>query len=406
MVSNGAGSYMAVIKVAALLSVIRKHLAAAIASAAALFVSVPAGAAEGAAEYGHALRWGLNMPKGVTGVSQGIYDLHMLIFWICVVIGVVVFGIMFFSMYMHRKSRGAKPADFHENTPLEVLWTLLAFFILVGMAVPSTTMMVRMYDTSDSEVDILVTGYQWKWKYEYLNEDLSFFSNLLTPQDEIYEDAPKGEHYLLDVDNHLVVPVGKKIRFLITAADVLHSWWVPAFAVKQDAIPGFINEAWTIIDQKGIYRGQCAELCGRNHGFMPIVVQAVGEAEYDNWLAERKEAAARESALRDQHFTFEELMARGEGVYSKNCASCHLPNGAGLPGAFPSLLVGSMATGPMKEHLDMVVNGRTGTAMAAFGAQLSEADLAAVITYERNAWGNDMGDMIQPIDVANFQGGP
>jgi len=389
-----------------LLSVIRKYFAAATASAATLLVSTLALAAVEAAEYEHAQRWGLNMPQGVTSVSQGVYDLHMLIFWICVVIGVVVFGIMFLSMYLHRKSRGAEPADFHENAPLEVLWTLVAFFILVGMAVPSTTMMVRMYDASDSEVDILVTGYQWKWKYEYLGEDLSFFSNLRTPQDEIYEEAPKGEHYLLDVDNQLVLPVGRKIRFLITAADVLHSWWVPAFAVKRDAIPGFINEAWAIIDEEGIYRGQCAELCGRNHGFMPIVVQAVNDAEYDNWLTERKAAAARERALRDQVFTFEELMARGEDVYNKNCIACHLPNGAGVPGAFPSLLAGTMSTGPITEHLDMVVNGRVGTAMAAFGAQLSEADIAAVVTYERNAWGNDMGDMLQPIDVANFQGGP
>ena len=389
-----------------LLSVIRRYFAAATASAATLLVSTLALAAVEAAEHEHAQRWGLNMTQGATGVSQGVYDLHMLIFWICVVIGVVVFGIMFLSMYLHRKSRGVEPANFHENAPLEVLWTLVAFFILVGMAVPSTTMMVRMYDASDSEVDILVTGYQWKWKYEYLGEDLSFFSNLRTPQDEIYEEAPKGEHYLLDVDNQLVLPVGKKVRFLITAADVLHSWWVPAFAVKRDAIPGFINEAWAIIEEEGIYRGQCSELCGRNHGFMPIVVQAVNDAEYDNWLTERKAAAARESALRDQVFTFEELMVRGEDVYNKNCVACHLPNGAGVPGAFPSLLAGSMSTGPITDHLDIIVNGRVGTAMAAFGAQLSEADIAAVVTYERNAWGNDMGDMLQPIDVANFQGGP
>ena len=390
-----------------LLSFIHKSLWAAIVPTAALFMPASGlAASEGTAQYEHAARWGLNMPQGVTSISRGIYDLHMLIFWICVAIGVVVFGVMFLSMYLHRKSRGAKPADFHENTRLEVLWTLAAFLILVGMAVPSTTMMVRMYDTSNAEVNILVTGYQWKWKYEYLGEDLSFFSNLQTPQDEIYEDAPKGEHYLLDTDRALVLPVGTKIRFLITAADVLHSWWVPALAVKQDAIPGFINEAWAIIERAGIYRGQCAELCGRNHGFMPIVVQAVSEAEYDDWLVQSKAAADRESALRDQHFTFEELMARGQDVYRKNCTSCHLPDGAGVPGAFPSLLVGSMATGPMTEHLDMVVNGRTGTSMAAFGAQLSEADIAAVVTYERNAWGNDMGDMLQPIDVANFQGGP
>lgn len=353
-------------------------------------------------DYAHA-RWQLNMPQGVTPISREVYDLHMLILWICVAIGVVVFGVMFVSMYLHRKSRGVEPAKFEHNTTLEVVWTLAAFLILVAMAFPSTLTMIRLYDDRNADLDIVVTGYQWKWKYEYLGEDLSFFSSLRTPMDEIHNEAPKGEYYLLDVDEPLVIPTGKKVRFLITAADVLHSWWVPELAVKQDAIPGFINEAWTIVEREGVYRGQCAELCGKDHGFMPIVVRATNEQEYQNWLQERKAAAARERALRDQVFSMAQLMERGEQAYMKNCASCHLPDGSGVPGAFPSLLRGSASTGPLEAHLDSVVNGVAGTSMAAFGAQLSEADIAAVITYERNAWGNNTGDILQPIDVVRFQ---
>lgn len=360
-------------------------------------------AARAATEYGHAQPWGVNLPAGVTQVSQTVYDLHMLIFWICVAIGVVVFGMMFISMYLHRKSRGAEPATFKEHFGLEVVWTLAAFLILVGMAVPSTKTLVTMYNSNDADLDILITGYQWKWKYEYLNKDVSFFSTLLTPADELYNEVPKGEHYLLEVDEPLVIPVGKKIRFLITANDVIHSWWVPDFAVKRDAVPGFINESWAVVEEEGIYRGQCAELCGKDHGFMPIVVRAVGEEEYENWLRQKHEEIVKERALRDKVFTMEELMARGKTVYDKNCVACHLANGAGVPGAFPSLLAGSKATGPLNEHIDIVLNGVAGTAMAAFGAQLSEVDSAAVVTYERNAWGNETGDLVQPIDIVNFR---
>ena len=344
-----------------------------------------------------------NMAEGVTQVSHKIYDLHMLIIWICVVIGVVVFGVMFYSIFKHRKSKGAVPATFHESTFLEITWTVVPFVILIAMAFPATSTLLEIYDTEDSEVDILITAYQWKWKYEYIGEDVSFFSTLSTSQDEIYNRAEKNDNYLLEVDEPLVLPVGKKVRFLVTAADVIHNWWVPEFAVKKDAIPGFINETWTRIDEEGIYRGQCAELCGKDHGFMPIVVEARSEEEYKAWLAKKKEETVKERALMAQNFTLQELMERGETVYSKNCASCHLPNGEGLPGAFPALKGSPIATGEMSAHLDVVVNGAQGTAMAAFGAQLSEVDLAAVITYERNAWGNNMGDKLQPIDVAKFQ---
>ncbi len=230
----------------------------------------------------------LNMPRGVSSISREVYDLHMLIFWVCVVIGVVVFGIMFWSIYHHRKSRGAVPAQFHESTAIEILWTIVPMAILIGMAVPATGTLVRMADARDSELTIKVTGYQWRWQYDYVNEGVSFFSTLSTPQAQIRNTANKGEHYLLEVDNPLVVPVGKKIRILTTAADVIHSWWVPDLGWKKDAIPGFINENWTLIEKPGIYRGQCAELCGRDHGFMPVVVKAVPEAEFEQWLAQMK----------------------------------------------------------------------------------------------------------------------
>jgi len=346
-----------------------------------------------------------NMTPGVTSVSHQVYDLHMYVLWVCVAIGVVVFGVMFYSMWAHRKSRGVTPATFHESTKMEIAWTVLPFLILLTMAGPATSTLLEIYDTEEADIDVMITGYQWKWKYEYLGEDVSYFSNLATARDEINNEAPKGEHYLLEVDEPLVIPVGKKVRFLVTAADVIHSWWVPDLGVKKDAIPGFVNETWTRVDEPGIYRGQCTELCGKDHGFMPIVVNAMEQADYDSWLAQRKEEAAAERALMAQTFTMDELMVRGESVYQKACAACHQANGEGITGAFPALKNSAIALGPVEGHLDIVVNGKQGSAMAAFGAQLSEVDLAAVITYERNAWGNNVGDMLQPIDVARYKKG-
>ncbi len=230
----------------------------------------------------------VNMTPGVTAISREVYDLHMLIFWICVAIGVVVFGTMFWSIYHHRKSRDAVAAQFHDSTLVEVLWTAVPMLILIVMAVPATKTLIRMADARDAELTIKVTGYQWRWHYQYLNENIGFFSTLSTPQAEIHNDAAKSEHYLLEVDQRLVVPVGKKIRVLTTASDVIHSWWIPELALKKDAIPGFINESWTLIDKPGIYRGQCAELCGKDHGFMPIVVEAMPEAEFQQWVAKMK----------------------------------------------------------------------------------------------------------------------
>ena len=348
----------------------------------------------------------LNMAPGATPVSQSVYHLHMIILWICTIIGIGVFGVMLYSIIYHRKSRGFTPATFHESTKVEIAWTVVPFLILISMAVPATSTLLDIYDFEDAELDILVTGYQWKWKYEYLNENgenVSFFSNLRTPQSEIYNAEEKGEHYLLEVDEPLVIPADTKVRFLVTANDVIHSWWVPHLGVKKDAIPGFINEAWTRTSEEGIYRGQCAELCGKDHGFMPIVVNVVSKEEYSGWLGEKQAEAAEIKQLMAQTFTMDELMERGKAVYQRNCAACHGANGEGGLG---NAIAGSpVATGDLAGHLDIGINGVAGTSMQAFGGQINDVEMAAVITYQRNAFGNNMGDMVQPIDVFNHKKG-
>lgn len=354
----------------------------------------------------------LNMTQGVTPISQEVYDLHMLILWICVVIGVVVFGAMFYSMFAHRKSKGAVPATFHESTTMEIVWTVVPFLILVGMAIPATKTLMFMTDTTKADIDIKITGHQWKWEYEYLNGDaegVQFISSLASDSRKaIYEDPNQVDNYLLDVDNELVVPVGKKIQFLLTASDVIHAWWVPEIGQKQDAIPGFINEMWTVIEKPGVYRGQCAELCGKDHGFMPIVVRAVSEAEFAQWAAGQKgdgggaEVAAAEPAAAApavaKEWTADDLYARGEEVYNAQCVGCHQLDGMGNPPMFPAVNGSPVVTGPVAGHIDVVMNGQ-GTMMAAYRDQLSDEDLAAVITYQRNAWDNKLGDTVMPADI-------
>ena len=351
-------------------------------------------------------RWQTNMTPGVTEIGAEIYSLHMLIFWICVIIGVLVFAAMFYSIITHRKDRGYKAAHFHENTKLEIAWTVVPFIILLGMAVPATSTLLDIYDFEDADLDIIVTGYQWKWKYEYIDENgenVSFFSNLRTPKTEIDNSEAKGEHYLLEVDEPIYLPVNKKTRFLVTANDVIHSWWVPSLAVKKDAIPGFINEASSTPIKTGTYRGQCAELCGRDHGYMPIVVNVVEQEEFDQWLATKKAEQAEIKKLMEKDFTLEELVERGEDVYTRSCVACHGPNGEGGVG---TAIAGSpIATGEVAGHLEIVVNGKPGTAMQAFGGQLNEVDLAAVVTYQRNAFGNNMGDLVTPVDIYKFKQG-
>jgi cytochrome c oxidase subunit 2 len=354
-----------------------------------------------------------NMSPGVTPISRDIYELHMTIFWICVVIGIIVFGVMFYSLIRHRKSLGVKPATFHENPKLEIFWAIVPLLILVVMAFPATKVLMEMENFEDSDVNIKITGYQWKWKYDYLDEGLNFFSNLATPLDQIHNKAPKDQWYLLEVDKPLVVPIHKKIRFLVTSNDVIHSWWVPTLGVKRDAIPGFIHESWARIERPGIYRGQCAELCGLNHAYMPIVVDARTQEDYDAWVKTQKtgvtqpQGAAAAQAQVTKPMAKQELMAAGEEAYNRICAVCHQPTGKGMPPAFPALAGSKIATGPVDGHIQIVLKGKLGTAMQAFELQLNDHDIAAIITYERNSWGNDnvnvygksAGGLVQPTDI-------
>ncbi|MCL9773694.1 cytochrome c oxidase subunit II [Vibrio sp. S4B1] len=349
-----------------------------------------------------------NLTRGVTDISNKVYDLHMLIFYICCAIAFLVFGVMFYSIIKHRKSKGAVAANFHESTKVEILWTVIPVIILIAMAIPATKTLIAMEDTSQSDITIKITGSQWKWHYEYFGEDVGFYSLLATSQKQIDGIEEKGAHYLLEVDNPLVLPINKKIRFLMTSDDVIHSWWVPDFAVKKDTIPGFINEAWTKIDQPGVYRGQCAELCGKAHGFMPIVVHAMSQEDYDMWLSDKKQemALAKEEAAKslDATLSMETLMVLGEEVYTARCAVCHQANGSGITGAFPAIAGSAVATtGEVSVHLAKIVDGVNGTAMQSFANQLSDKEIAAVVTYQRNAWGNDTGDTVQASDVNAYK---
>ncbi len=349
--------------------------------------------------------YGLNLPEGVTPLSRNIYDLHMTIFYICCVIAAVVFGVMFWSIFRHRKSRGVTAAQFHHNTTVEIIWTAIPMLILVLMAIPATKSLIMIESTGDADMTIKITGYQWRWHYEYIEEEFGFFSSLAAESNEARQlksgiDPNQIENYLLEVDNPVVVPVGQKIRFMTTAADVIHSWWVPALGWKRDSIPGFINESWAIIEEEGTYRGQCAELCGRDHAFMPIVLKAVSEDEYYNWVGDMMVAAMDAGEGADREWAMDELMERGEQVYSTFCVACHQVNGMGIPGAFKPLVGSPVTTGPIDGHIDTVMNGVAGTAMAPFGMQLTDVDIAAVITYERNSWGNEIGDSVQPSTIA------
>ena len=382
-----------------------KHAVAALAATLIASVATPAYA-----------DWALNMPEGASDISREIFGLHMLILWICVVIGVVVFGAMIWSIIAHRKSVHPEAATFHHNTKVEIVWTTIPFLILIGMAIPSAETLIKIEDTRDSALTVKVTGYQWKWHYDYLDQDVAFFSNLHPEHNAIRLEGsgldPRSvDNYLREVDRRMVVPAGKKIRVLLTANDVIHSWWVPDLGGKKDAIPGYVNEWWFQADEPGVYRGVCAELCGRDHGFMPVVVEALPEADYTAWLEQMQggtpsgsaaaDAGGSETAAADEdrEYSMDELMEIGERSYATNCASCHQLDGTGL-GPFPALKDGPITTEDLPAHIDMVLNGSSqNPAMAAFGPQLSDLDIAAIITYERNAWGNDTGDVVQPSDI-------
>jgi cytochrome c oxidase subunit II len=390
---------------------------------AALLMSGTAGAA-----------WDFNMPKGVTEISHEVWHLHMLIFGICTLIAVLVFGVMIWSMLHHRKSKGYKAAQFHHSTTAEIVWTIIPFFILIGMAIPAAGTLIKMEDFRDTDITIKITGYQWKWQYTYIDEGIDFFSTLHPDSNHARQTGASGwgadafdelkkvnnGNYLLEVDNPLVLPVGKKIRFLLTSNDVIHAWWAPDLAIKKDAIPGYINEMWTKIEKPGTYRGQCVELCGRDHGFMPVVVKAVTEDEYKAWVAQQKggapmqvvaaadevmaaiatdaAAAPAPAAAPPAEVKLDkaQLMSKGKEVYDAQCAACHKPDGVGMPPTFPAIKGSKVVNGPVAAQLTQIIKGKN--AMPPFGS-LSDEQIAAVATYQRNALGNSTGDVVQPAAV-------
>lgn len=385
-----------------------------------------------------------NLPKGVTDISHEVWHLHMAAFWVCVAIAVVVFGVMFYSIFAHRRSKNPVPATFHHSTTVEIIWTIIPFVILIGLAVPAAGTLIKQYDSRNSDLTIKITGYQWKWQYEYVGEGVSFFSTLDAKSNEARQlgsgiDPKTVDHYLHNVDNYLVLPVGKKVRFLLTSNDVIHGWWVPDLAIKKDAIPGFINDMWTQINEPGIYRGQCTVLCGRDHGFMPVVVEAKSEADYAAWLKSKKggeevaaaaaaptatdavvdapAAAPAEAAPAAAEAAPVEVAAAtpapapaaaaaapaadaGKKLYLGNCAACHQATGAGLPPTFPALTGSKVATGPAAGVITQILKGKN--AMPPFG-HLSDADVAAIATYVRNDLGNKVGDSVTADQVKKLR---
>jgi len=349
---------------------------------------------------------GMNFQPPVTEIAQQIYDLHNLMLIICLVIFLAVFGVMFYSILKHRKSLGAKSASFHESTGVEIAWTVIPFLIVIGMALPATKTVVAMKDTSNADITIKVTGMQWKWGYDYLNGNgagISFLSNLSTPHEQVVDSTKvKNDNYLIEVDNPMVVPVNKKIRIITTANDVIHSWTVQAFGVKQDAIPGFVRDTWFKAEKVGVYRGQCVELCGKDHAFMPIVVNVLSDADYQTWVDGKKKEMAAQADDPNKTWTIDELKQRGEKVYTANCAACHQANGKGIPGAFPPLDGDPIVNGPRAAQINVVLNGKIDGAlqMPAWKAVLSDTEIAAVITYTRNNWSNKAQEnIVQPAEV-------
>tara|TARA_B100000809_G_C15051242_1_gene498997 strand:+ start:87 stop:1250 length:1164 start_codon:yes stop_codon:yes gene_type:complete len=351
--------------------------------------------------------WALNMREGATPISQEIYNLHMVTLWVVTIIGILVFGVMFWSIFHHRKSKGVKAAKFSHSTTVEIIWTIIPTVIIISLAIPATKLLIKMDDTSEAAITIKATGSQWKWKYDYLDgvgEGLTFYSNLDKDSKEVSQrdsglDPMESENYLLDVDEPIVLPVNTKIRILTTAQDVIHSWWVPDLGWKRDAIPGFINDNWAVIEKPGTYRGQCAELCGAGHGYMPIVVKAVSMDEYTEWVEDKKLAIAVAKNTSDIVLNMEELMTKGEAGYKAQCLVCHQANGEGIKGAFPALVKSPISTGKERrlEHIHQIIYGKN--LMPALG-HLSDVDIAAITTYERNAWGNNTGDIVQAKEVA------
>ncbi len=358
----------------------------------------------------------VNIPQPASPIAQQIYGLHMYILWVCATIFVVVFGLMFYSIFKFRKSNGAKPdVNFHESTLIEIIWTIIPFIILIAMAVPATKTILEMKDTSSPDLTIKVTGFQWGWRYDYSADDFGFYSNLSTPWSQIGQPGTgptekQGDGYLLEVDNPLVVPVGKRVRLLITSNDVIHGWYVPQLGINQYGIPGFIKDVWFKADMVGTFKGQCSQICGKLHGYMPIAVVVKSEADYAKWVAESKgkwstkslsaAATAAVAPAEDDSkvFSMAEAKEKGEKIYAANCVACHQPNGKGMPPAFPALAGSKLVLGPSAQQINILLNGKAGTAMQSF-AQLSNSDLAAVITFTKNSFGNSVGTVVQPADL-------
>lgn len=374
----------------------------------AISASIPALAAP---VEGRPVDYQLNLQMPVTKIASEINDLHTWMMVVCLVIFVAVFGVMFYSVFKHRRSLGHKPATFHESTAVEIAWTIVPFLIVIVMALPATKTVVAMKDTSNADITIKATGMQWKWGYDYLKgegEGISFLSSLSTPRSQVGEPgiaptAPRGVNYLMEVDNEIYVPVNKKIRIVLTANDVIHAWMIPAFGVKQDAIPGFVRDTWFKAEQIGVYRGQCAELCGKEHAFMPIVVNVVSDADYSAWVAKEKKKMAALADDPSKVWTIDELKIKGEKVYATNCVVCHQANGKGVPNAFAALDGSAVVTGPKADQVNVLLHGQKSgkfpTEMPAW-KQLSDSDIAAVITYTRNNWSNKAAEnIVQPAEV-------
>ena len=346
----------------------------------------------------------LNLTPGVTRIAADQWWVHNFLLVVCLVIFVLVFGVMFYSLWAHRKSKGAKPADFHESTAVEIAWTIVPFLIVIGLAIPATRMVVEQKDTSQADLTIKATGYQWRWGYEYLKGEgagVQFLSSLTTPRSQIDGKEPKSETYLMEVDNPLVVPVGQKVRMVITANDVIHAWMVPAFGVKQDAIPGFVRDTWFRAEKTGTFRGNCAELCGKEHAFMPIVVEVKSAEDYRVWADTKKKEMLARADDPTKEWQLADLSDRGAKVYATNCVGCHQATGKGVAGAFPALEGSKVVLGKQEDQIALLLNGKQGTAMASF-KQLSDVELAAVATYTRNAWGNKPEDtIVQPKDFTS-----
>jgi cytochrome c oxidase subunit 2 len=376
-----------------------KRLISLMSAAALLAIGLPA-AAVNDSQGGPAVLQ-MNFQPPVTQIATEIYHLHNLMMGICIAIFLGVFGVMFYSILKHRKSAGHKAATFHESTTVEIAWTIVPFIIIILMALPATKTVVAMKDTSNADLTVKVTGMQWKWGYDYLKgegQGISFLSNLSTPRAQIENAEAKGDNYLIEVDNPMVVPVNRKVRVITTANDVIHAWTVPAFGVKQDAIPGFVRDTWFKAEKIGVFRGNCVELCGKDHAFMPIVVNVVSDADYKKWVEGKQKEMAAAADDPNKTWTVAELTQRGEKVYAANCVACHQANGKGVPNAFPALDGSPVVSGPKAGQLQIVLNGKN--AMPPWKGVLSDTDIAAVITYTRNTWSNKAQEnLVQPAEV-------